>query len=203
VSLELIAIWLGAYLIGSIPSGYILARLKRVDVRQVGSGNIGATNVTRAAGRGLGLLTLIIDVAKGALPVLLATSLELVPNADASFDQRARVGAAIAAFLGHVFPIFLGFRGGKGVATALGAILALAPLVIVLPLVVFTGVFVLRRVVSLASMSAALAAPLSSAAFGQPASVTWATGLIALVIMIRHRENVGRLRAGTEPRFGG
>src|SRR4051812_37053636 len=108
-----------AYLLGSVPTGYILGYLSGVDVRKAGSGNVGATNVARVAGKKLGLLTLIGDAAKGVLPVLLARRLDL--------DATVLGLVALAAFLGHLYPIFLKFRGGKGVATALGALLALAP----------------------------------------------------------------------------
>lgn len=198
----LLAILVASYLIGSIPSGLLLARLRNVDVRHTGSGNIGATNVARSAGKGLGLLTLVLDATKGAAPVLIAGALELFPDAHPVFDRNATIAAALGAVLGHVFPITLGFRGGKGVATALGAIAALAPAALPLPLLAFVASFALTRRVSVGSICAALAAPFGSIAAGEPAQVSAAIAVLSGVILYRHRDNVARIRAGTEPRFG-
>jgi acyl phosphate:glycerol-3-phosphate acyltransferase len=202
VTLALIAIAIGAYLIGSIPSGLLLARLKNVDVRTTGSGNIGATNVARSAGKGLGVLTLLLDVAKGALPVLIADALELFPAANPQFDLDATVVAALGAVTGHVFPFTLGFRGGKGVATALGAMAALAPLSLPLPLLAFAGGVAVTRQVSVGSILAALASPFGAVVAGYPTRVSAAIFLLSCLILYRHRDNMARLRAGTEPRFG-
>jgi len=201
VILVLAGIALVAYLVGSVPSGVLLARLKGVDVRATGSGNIGATNVARAAGKGLGLATLALDAAKGAVPVLLADALEILP-ADAPLGRGPAIAAALGAVAGHVFPITLGFRGGKGVATALGALAALAPSSLVLPLVVFALGFGVSRRVSVGSIAAAMAAPFGSILTGHPPAVTLAITAIALLILLRHRDNMARLRSGTEPRFG-
>ena len=198
----LIAIAVGAYLIGSIPSGLLLARLKNVDVRSTGSGNIGATNVARSAGKGLGLLTLLLDALKGALPVLIAGALDLFPAANPEFDLNASIVAAVGAVTGHVFPITLGFRGGKGVATALGALAALAPLGLPLPLLAFVVGFWVTRQVSVGSILAALAAPFGAVVAGYPVRVAAAIALLSCLILYRHRDNMARLRAGTEPRFG-
>ena len=124
---ELAAIGLGAYLLGSIPSGYLLGLLYRIDVRDRGSGNIGATNVARAVGPSAGVLTLLIDMAKGATPVLMVEGLEPLANAPSEHELRARLVAATAAVVGHIFSVFLRFRGGKGVATTFGALAALMP----------------------------------------------------------------------------
>lgn len=198
----LLAIFVGSYLLGCIPSGLLLARLRNVDVRQTGSGNIGATNVARSAGKGLGLLTLLLDAAKGALPVLIADALDLFPEANPVFDRNATIAAALGAVLGHVFPVTLGFRGGKGVATALGAIAALTPTSLPLPLLAFaTGAGLTRRV-SVGSICAAMAAPFGSVAAGNPPQVSTAIAVLSCVILFRHRDNMARIRAGTEPRFG-
>jgi glycerol-3-phosphate acyltransferase PlsY len=202
VILALVAIAAAAYLVGSIPSGLLLARLKNVDVRTTGSGNIGATNVARSAGKTLGLLTLVLDAAKGALPVLFADALDLFPEANPLFDQRATIVAAVAAVTGHVFPITLGFRGGKGVATALGALAALAPAALPLPLLAFVVAFALTRQVSAGSICAAMAAPFGSVVAGYPAPVSAAIAVLGALLLYRHRENMARIRAGTEPRFG-
>jgi acyl phosphate:glycerol-3-phosphate acyltransferase len=198
----LVAIAAVAYLIGSIPSGLLLARLKNVDVRATGSGNIGATNVARSAGKTLGLLTLLLDAAKGALPVLLAGALDLFPEANPQFDQRATIAAALGAVTGHIFPITLGFRGGKGVATALGALAALAPASLPLALLAFVAGFGTTRRVSVGSICAAMAAPFGAVVAGYPPAVSAAIAVLAGLILYRHRDNMARIRAGTEPRFG-
>jgi glycerol-3-phosphate acyltransferase PlsY len=198
----LLGIFLASYLLGCIPSGLLLARLKNVDVRASGSGNIGATNVARSAGKGLGLLTLVLDAAKGALPVLVADALDLFPAANPAFDRNATIAAAVGAVLGHVFPVTLGFRGGKGVATALGAIAALAPGSLPLPLLAFVASFGATKRVSVGSICAALAAPFGSVVAGYPPQVSTAIAVLACVILYRHRDNMARIRAGTEPRFG-
>lgn len=200
--IRLLAIAGFSYLLGSIPSGFLLGRLKSVDVRQTGSGNIGATNVARSAGKTLGLLTLLFDVAKGAIPVLIVGALDWELSAGADFALWARIAAALAVLLGHCFPITLGFRGGKGVATALGVLLALAPAALPVPLLLFAALFAAFRRVSLASLGAAVATPVCTSLAGYPSPVVTATSLIAVLIIYRHRDNIGRLLAGTEPRFG-
>ncbi len=197
----LVAVAVASYLIGSIPTGVLLARLKNVDVRSTGSGNIGATNVARSAGKTLGLVTLLLDGLKGALPVVTADALHLL-GPDPIFDQRAAIVAALGAVTGHVFPFTLGFRGGKGVATALGAILGLAPLSLPLPLLAFAIAFGITRQVSAGSICAAMGAPFGSMAAGYPPAVSAAITALSCLILYRHRENMARIRAGTEPRFG-
>ncbi|MCU0559756.1 MAG: glycerol-3-phosphate 1-O-acyltransferase PlsY [Desulfobacterales bacterium] len=197
-NLPRVALWAAAYLLGSIPSGLVLARaFGNVDIRRRGSGNIGATNVARVAGAGLGLATLTADVLKGALPVCLAQRLD---PAEASW-----VAAALLAFLGHLFPVFTGFRGGgKGVATALGGFLVLAPAAVGAGAAAFAAVFAAGRRVSAASLAAALLLPAAAALMGQP-PVVWAGAAGASVLIFwRHAENIRRLLAGTEPvfRFG-
>jgi acyl phosphate:glycerol-3-phosphate acyltransferase len=190
-----------AYLVGSVPTGYVLARLKRVDVRTVGSGNIGATNVARTAGKGLGIATLVFDAAKGALPVLVAAALAPEIHSGERFATALQCVAALGAVVGHVFSIALRFRGGKGVATALGAIAALDPSVLWAPLVVFAIAFALSRRVSLGSILAAASAPLAALLVGSSSLIVLTLVLIAAIIIARHRENIRRLQAGTEPRF--
>jgi len=183
-----------AYLLGSIPTGYILGYLSGVDVRKAGSGNVGATNVARVAGKKLGLLTLVGDAAKGIIPVWLARRLGM--------DVDAAALAAFAAFLGHLFPVFLNFQGGKGVATALGALLGLAPAATGALLLVFLIVIAATRIVSLASMIAAAAAPVAVWLFGYPPIVIGLTVAMALLIIWRHQHNIQRLMSGAEPKFG-
>lgn len=199
--IEVAIMGLLAYLVGSIPTGYALARLRRVDVRATGSGNIGATNVARAAGRGLGLATLVLDVIKGALPVLAAAALAPEIHAGASFATTLQCAAALGAVVGHVFSVFMRFQGGKGVATALGAIAALDPLSLVLPLLVFATAFAVTRRVSVGSILAAATAPVGALLFGAPALVVGTLAALAALIVLRHRDNLRRLQAGSEPRF--
>ena len=181
------------YLCGSIPTGVWFARSAGVDVRRAGSGNIGATNVARTAGALAGLLTLICDVAKGFLPTLLADAVVA--------DRWQAVAVGIAAVVGHVFPIFARFAGGKGVATAFGVFLHLAPGAAAVSAVVFALVAVLTRYVSLASMLAAAALPAVCAAIHHPPPIWLGAVLVGALVIARHRDNIRRLRAGSEPAF--
>jgi acyl phosphate:glycerol-3-phosphate acyltransferase len=182
-----------AYFLGSIPTGLLLAKAAGVDIRTSGSGNIGATNVYRTLGRSVGVMTLVGDCLKGLLPVLLARYLHMTEI------WIAAIG--LAAFLGHVYTIFLGFKGGKGVATALGIFLGVAPLAVCGALLIFGGVVWRSRYISLGSITAAAAMPAFVALFNpQPALVLMTVAVAALVIW-KHRENIQRLRAGTENRF--
>ena len=183
-----------AYLLGSVPTGYVLGKLAGIDVRSAGSGNIGAANVARVVGNRQGALTLVADAMKGFLPVLIAIQLELEPVALAF--------TAIAAFLGHLYPLFLKFHGGKGVATALGTLLAIAPVATLVLLALFALVAFSSRIVSLSAMVAAVAAPLVLWLLYQPPAIIGMGFFFAAVIVLRHRGNIKRLRAGTEPRFG-
>lgn len=182
-----------AYFMGSIPMGVILGRLKGVDPRKTGSGNIGATNVMRAAGKKMGIITLILDTAKGFLPVALGTALGV------HVYVIALVG--LAAFLGHVFPVFLRFKGGKGVATALGVYLAVSPLTILGAFVVFIIVAAIWRYVSLASMIGATVVPIGLYLVGAPWAFVVMAGLITVVVLIRHKDNITRLTKGTESKL--
>lgn len=179
-----------AYLIGSIPVGVILGRLKGVDPRKTGSGNIGATNVMRAAGKKLGIITLLCDAAKGYLPVALAVALD-VPE-----YVIALVG--LMAFLGHVFPVFLRFRGGKGVATALGVYLGISPVTIFLAFVAFIVIFAIWRYVSLASIIGAVVVPIGLYLVKAPCAFVGMASLITLFVILRHKDNISRLIKGTE-----
>jgi glycerol-3-phosphate acyltransferase PlsY len=185
---------LAAYLVGSIPTGVLLSRLRGVDPRDIGSGNIGANNVLRAAGPLLGALTLAGDAAKGFLPVLVAAWL------GRGAPALALVG--LGAFVGHVWSCFLGFDGGKGVATALGALLALAPFGMAITLPIFAVVAAVSRYVSLASLATAAATPAVLAALGYPAATVLAALAMSITIGVRHRDNIRRIRFGTEARIG-
>jgi len=183
-----------AYLIGSLPTGYILAALAGVDIRESGSGNIGATNVARVVGMRQGILTLAADTLKGLVPVATAHQLGV--------DAPTAGLVAAAAFLGHLYPVFLKFRGGKGVATALGVFLGLAPMATLIIILVFAVVVMISRTVSLSSMAAAVAAPVTFWILSYSWISIGVSAFIALMILLRHRDNIQRLRAGTESRFG-
>ncbi len=195
-TLILCALSLAAYLVGSIPSGLLLARRwGGVDVRRRGSGNIGATNVARVAGARLGAVTLAADLLKGWLPAWTAS--RLAPE-----EPAWAAAAALLAFLGHLFPLFTRFReGGKGVATAAGAFLALAPGAVAAGGAVFALVFAAGRRVSAASLAAALTLPAAAWLTGRPPVVWLGAGVIAALIFWRHAGNIRRLIAGTEPKF--
>ncbi len=187
---QLIPVAIAAYLLGSIPFGLLLSRFMGLgDLRKIGSGNIGATNVLRTGSRIAGLLTLLLDAAKGFLPVFIAGTL----------DMPSALMAAFAAFIGHVHPVWLRFRGGKGVATYLGILIALDPLVGLSAGLFWAVAFAILHISSVSSMTAALVAPIATALFvgTQPALVM---AVLSLWILIRHHQNIRRLLAGTEPR---
>jgi glycerol-3-phosphate acyltransferase PlsY len=191
-----------AYLLGSIPFGYLLVRvLRKEDVRAVGSGNIGATNVARAGGTSLGLLTLLCDALKGYFSVFLATHLA-PPTAHG--PSTLAVAAAVTAVAGHIFPVWLRFRGGKGIATALGVFLALTPMVALAATGVFAFVVAITRYVSLGSVLAAFSIPLFALLLQHQRSTVLLVGLsvIALLTVIKHQANITRLLRGTENRLG-
>lgn len=198
-----------AYLVGAIPFGLLVGRAwKGVDIRQHGSGNLGATNALRVLGKRVGGLVLLLDAAKGALPVLLLPPL-VTRLAGASGPSWLPVALATSAVVGHVFPIYLRFAGGKGVATSAGAMLALHPPALGAAFATFALTLALTRIVSLSSLLAALALPLAAVAIDGPelalgeARVRTALFvLLALLVWVRHRANLARLLAGTEPRIG-
>jgi glycerol-3-phosphate acyltransferase PlsY len=186
----------GGYLLGSIPFGLIATRLGGAgDIRKVGSGNIGATNVLRTGRRDLAAITLIGDAGKGVVAVLLARWL---------FGEDAAALAGGAAFLGHLFPVWLKFRGGKGVATFFGVLIALAPLAGLLAGATWIAMAAIFRLSSLAALTAAALAPLYMFLLNQtPESKLWLAAFMAVLIFIRHIENIRRLLKGEEPRIGG
>jgi glycerol-3-phosphate acyltransferase PlsY len=186
-----------AYLLGSIPFSFVVARLFGVaDVRAVGSGNVGATNVMRSAGRTAGILAFLLDASKGAAAALLVQRLE------GASSPLAPVAAA-AAVLGHMYPVWLGFRGGKGVATGAGAFLPLAPTATAVGLTAFALALVLTRYVSVASVTGAVALAVATFATGAPSATSWTALGIGLCIIFKHRANLRRLAAGSESRIGG
>jgi glycerol-3-phosphate acyltransferase PlsY len=185
------------YLLGAIPFGYLIYRNKTGrDIRGEGSGNIGATNVARLAGRTAGIVTLILDAGKGYLAVMLAVW--FLPDA-----PEWKSAAAVAVLVGHMFPVFLGFHGGKGVAAALGAFAALAPWAVTAALAAFVAVVLGTRYVSLASMISALLFPFAAwVYYHPPVTQTIGASAAALLIVYKHRANIERLMNGTESKFG-
>ena len=187
-----------AYLLGSIPFGYLLVRVfLKQDIRAQGSGNIGATNVARSGAKGLGVATLLLDLGKGLAAVMVARRMS-----GGNFDIE--VAAAVAAVVGHCFPVWLGFRGGKGVATALGVFLALSPRAAGSALAVFVVVFALTRFVSLASIVASVAIGTFGLYFANVRTpmVIFGFVFLPLLVIVKHHGNIGRLLKGTESRFG-
>jgi len=186
---------LTAYLIGSIPFALILARRwGTADLRRIGSGNLGAANVMRASGVTAGVLVALLDVTKGAISVMLAARF--------SQDAAAPAAAGVAAIVGHIYPVWIRFRGGKGVATACGAFSILTPFAIPPLLVIFLITVTLTKYISLGSMVVTIALPPLAYATGSPAPAVVAASVAAVIIVVRHRSNLLRLRTGTERRFG-
>jgi glycerol-3-phosphate acyltransferase PlsY len=181
------------YLLGSIPFGLLLTRAAGLgDIRGIGSGNIGATNVLRTGNKKLAAATLLLDAAKGAVAVLIAR---------AWLGDTAALVAGLAAFLGHIYPVWLGFKGGKGVATYLGVLIALAWQLALLFAVLWLGVAKLGKISSLAAIVATIAVPIAAWSFGDRTLALTVT-LMSIVVLIKHRANIERLMAGEEPRIG-
>jgi glycerol-3-phosphate acyltransferase PlsY len=192
--MTLFLLLLASYLVGAVPTGIILTKLTGgEDIRKVGSGNIGASNVYRTAGRKLGLLTLAGDCLKGVVPMLIAMLF--------SFQGAELALVGLAALLGHCFPVYLGFKGGKGVATALGVFLVISPGSVFLMLSLFLVVLGKWRYISLASISCAAAIPYSILLLERSLMVFLVASLISVLVIWRHKENIERLLAGTENKF--
>jgi acyl phosphate:glycerol-3-phosphate acyltransferase len=201
-----------SYLLGSIPFGYLLVRIFRgQDVRQTGSGNIGATNVARTGSKGLAIATLLLDALKGYLAVahvffFASHHPENVPDYGPHSVYILAALAGFCAILGHMFPVWLRFKGGKGVATAVGAFLGIAPLAILVVLAVFAVIVALTRYVSLGSIAGAAAFPLAAWWLNpetRSACIMLFLSASSLIIIVRHKDNIRRLLAGNENRFGG
>jgi glycerol-3-phosphate acyltransferase PlsY len=195
-----------AYLLGSIPFGLILVRVFRnEDIRQQGSGNIGATNVIRSGGKGLGAATFLLDAAKGYVAVLLAWQVGLHIHQTQFQTQNLAATAAVCALVGHVYPLWLGFKGGKGVATGFGVFLGITATAALVALASFIVIFTLSRYVSLASIIAAIAFPLAALLLPHEALTPFMIAvvvLLPLIVIAKHHANIRRLLAGTEYRFG-
>ncbi len=192
------------YLFGSIPSGFLIGKINRIDLRKCGSGNIGATNVRRILGKKWAILCFVLDFLKGLVPVLIIANVLSGENGQEALFPVLAAGAAVA---GHVWPFTLKFKGGKGVATTIGALLALAPWSVLIALITWIGIFYLVRYVSLASILAAVMLPLTAAVERilrgnePPVSIMVLLVLLAVVILVRHKSNIKRLLAGEEYRF--
>ena len=195
-----------AYLLGSLPTGYIAGRLVGVDIRKVGSGNVGATNVTRALGKRFGYPVFLVDFAKGLAAVMLAVIMAKAAQSSAQFVDLCAAIGAICSLMGHSYSIWLGFSGGKGVATLMGALFGINWITALIVCVVWIVVFEATRYVSLASIAAAVALPIALAIMlflkelPTPIPLYFSFCLGAIVV-VRHRSNLSRLAKGTEPRF--
>lgn len=183
-----------AYLVGSVPFAFLLSRRRGIDLRHVGSGNVGAANVLRAAGVRSAILAMCLDGVKGALAVLVAERLTLGPG--------TAVAAGLASVVGHIYPVWLRFRGGKGVATAAGVFVILAPIALAIAGSVFLIAVWITRYVSVGSLAAAITLAIVVSFSELPAAVTIGAALAAVLIVYRHRANLARLVAGTERRVG-
>jgi glycerol-3-phosphate acyltransferase PlsY len=189
----MIAIVFG-YLLGSIPFALLLTRRQGIELRSVGSHNPGAANVLRSAGVGPAVAVMLLDAAKGTASVAVARLM--------SGDAAVATGAGLAAIVGHIYPVWSGFRGGKGVAASAGVFAVLAPLATAIAIVVFVAMTAATRFVSAGSIAGALALPVAAAVGNLPNPVVAGTVLAAAIVLVRHRDNVSRLMAGTERRIG-
>jgi acyl phosphate:glycerol-3-phosphate acyltransferase len=191
--MTIIAIAIG-YLLGSIPFALLLTRSRGIDVRDVGSRNVGAANVLRTAGVTPAVVVMFLDAAKGALAVVIARLL--------TDDVVVLTSTGLAAIIGHIYPLWLGFRGGKGVAASAGVFAMLAPLATAIAALVFVGTIAATRFISAGSIAGALALPVAAAVGNVPNPIVAGTLLAAAIVIARHRDNVSRLMAGTERRIG-
>lgn len=192
-------LFVAAFILGSIPFGFLIAKSKGIDIREVGSGNVGATNVHRALGKSAGLLVFVLDVLKGLIPSVVV--LYAAKQLGHTEPQVYAFCAGLAAVLGHSFTPFLKLKGGKGVATGLGMLLGSSPLVALSAFGVFLVGMFIWRFVSLASILAGVAVPPLGLAFKEPPILIGLYGLLAVFIVYRHRSNIKRLAARTEPKF--
>jgi acyl phosphate:glycerol-3-phosphate acyltransferase len=183
-----------AYLVGSIPFAFLLSRRSGIDLREVGSGNVGAANVLRSRGVRAAVVAVVLDAAKGSLAVLVAQPL--------AGGAATPVAAGLASIVGHIYPVWLRFRGGKGVATAAGVFAVLTPAGLAVAAAVFVAVVTVTRYISAGSMAAAATLAIVAATGDAPAAVAAGAGAAAVIILHRHRANLARLVAGTERRIG-
>ncbi len=204
--LSFAAVALLSYLLGSIPAGYLAGRMAGIDIRKAGSGNIGATNVIRTLGRRYGYSVFVVDFAKGALAVCASSFVGRYAEAKPTSSEIYGIVGATCCVLGHIFPVWLGFKGGKGVATAAGALFGLMPLAAAIGAGVWIITFEVTRYVSVASMASAMLLPvivlgLTHARHTNGMALFYFTLCLAAIVIFRHRSNLSRLLHGTEPRF--
>jgi glycerol-3-phosphate acyltransferase PlsY len=201
-----VSVALIAYFIGSFPTGYLIGRMRGIDLRKVGSGNLGATNATRVLGKQFGYSVFLVDFCKGLVPVLLAGSIARRCALDSTATDLCTAVGGIFSVVGHSYPVWLGFKGGKGVATSLGVIFGISWVAAVIMCAVWIILFKTTRYVSVASIAAAVALPIAMTTLflmnqlRSPVLVYFSLFLAAIVV-IRHRSNLSRLFDGTEPRF--
>lgn len=207
-------LWMSAYLVGGVPFGLLIGKLKGIDIRQHGSGNIGATNALRVLGKGPGILCFVLDVCKGALPVLISALIMDVRSGAglSTADGAAWLGVGVACVLGHLFPPFIGFKGGKGVATAFGVFVSffgITTFATLGALAVWIALVRATRYVSIASIGAAIALPVGTGitlTLQRSWEAAWPFGLVTMIIgafvVVKHKSNLQRLRAGTEAKIG-
>ena len=204
--LTLAVVLIGSYLLGSIPFGYLAGRIARIDIRNCGSGNVGATNVIRTLGKGYGYPVFALDFLKGFGAVKISIMIVTGGQSEWNSPEMFGIVAAISSVLGHSFPVWLGFKGGKGVATSAGALFALAPIATLVGVAIWILTFWLTRYVSVASIAAAAALPLIILVSTWLSRTTgrllfYSSVCLAAVVIWRHRSNLSRLMRGTEPRF--
>jgi acyl phosphate:glycerol-3-phosphate acyltransferase len=196
-----ILVVLVAYLLGSIPTGFLVAKARGVDIREVGSGNIGATNVMRILGKTAGIFVLLADAAKGWLAVLVVARL-LAKWLNPTAGEAFAICAGVAAILGHMYSCWLYFKGGKGIATSAGVLIAWVPLPLLIILAIWIVVIAFTRYVSLASICASFALPFAAWIVGKSTTVILVTAALAALAIYKHRANIQRLLKGTENRIG-
>jgi glycerol-3-phosphate acyltransferase PlsY len=191
-----------SYLLGSIPTGLLIGKRMGVDVRTVGSGNIGATNVARTIGKRVGVLVLLLDALKGAIPLAAFTLLDLDTRIDlgAPLDPYLMTAVGLAPIVGHCFPVWLRLRGGKGVATALGVFLVMDPPVIGIAVLAFALIYATTKIVSVGSLTAALTVPVASLLLGRPVPVIALGTAGAVIVIVKHHQNIRRLLGRAEPK---
>ncbi len=204
--LTFVLVLVGSYLLGSIPFGYLAGRIAGIDIRKAGSGNIGATNVLRVLGKRYGYPVFVLDFLKGLAAVRIAMAIAMAVRPESTSPEVVGVFAAISAVIGHSFPIWLKFRGGKGVATSAGALFGLMPLATVIGAAIWILTFLLTRYVSVASVTTAVALPFVIAIMTwlnqtDGKALFYSSLCIAAIVIWRHHSNLSRLLRGTEPRF--
>lgn len=190
-----------AYLLGSIPTGFLVAKARGVDIRTVGSGNIGATNAFRVLGKGLGVFVLLMDALKGWIAVIVGAGIVDAVLPGGPPLEYLRITAGIAAILGHNFTCWLHFKGGKGIATSAGVLIALVPWALLIILCIFIILFLLTRYVSVGSVAASFSLPFATWFTTKDVGLTAVTGAMAALAIVKHRKNIQRLLNGTENRI--